>query len=43
MRYIVCLHAATNDYAVYVSGARGPYGTPLVFRGTLEDCLAHRA
>lgn len=42
MLQIVPLNRDADDYGVYSTGARGPYGTPLVFRGTLDECLAYR-
>ena len=40
--YIVCLHAASDDYAVYSETVRNHYGTPLMYRGTFDKCLAFR-
>jgi hypothetical protein len=31
-----------GTFGVYASGRRGPYGTPLMFRGTLDECIAWR-
>lgn len=31
-----------NDFGLYASGRRGPFGTPLIARGTLEEILAIR-
>jgi hypothetical protein len=31
-----------DEFGVYRSGYRGPYGTPLVFVGTLDEVLAYR-
>jgi hypothetical protein len=33
---------AADEFGVYRTGYRGPYGTPLVFVGTLDECLAYR-
>jgi hypothetical protein len=39
---IVCLSTTADDYAVYRTGARGPHRTPLMFRGSLADCIQWR-
>ena len=33
----VCLDGA-DDWGIYHKHRTGPFGTPLVFRGTLEQC-----
>jgi hypothetical protein len=38
--YLIQLDATT--YGVYARGRRGPYGTPLMFKGTLDACLTYR-
>ena len=42
MFYIVCLHEPTDDFAVYGPRTKGPFGTSLRFRGTLDECLDWR-
>lgn len=37
------IHLGNDDYGVYASHQRGEYGTPLVYRGNLEDCLLYRS
>lgn len=40
MRYVVRLMG--DQFGVYMPGGRGPYGTSLMFKGTLEEVLAWR-
>ncbi len=42
MNLVTPLNADADDFAVYNSDERGEFGTPLVFRGTLDECLAAR-
>ena len=44
MRTIICLSDRLGDYGVYAQGTgeRGPFGTPLLFRGTLAECMEWR-
>lgn len=42
MYRVVELRKDRDDFGVYSSRSGGPFGTPLVFRGTLEGCLAWR-
>ena len=37
---IIALETARDDFGVYASGTRSSFGTPLVFRGTLDECIA---
>lgn len=39
---IVCICEAADDFAVYGPRCEGPFGTPMVFRGSLAECLAWR-
>lgn len=39
---ILALSSNSDDYGVYVGGYRNSYGTPLAFRGTLDERLAFR-
>jgi hypothetical protein len=39
---IVELRTDRDDCGVYSSRGLGPFGTPLVFRGTLEECVEWR-
>ena len=40
---IVCLNSENEDYGLYISGYRNPdTGTPLFYRGTLDEILDHR-
>lgn len=34
----LCLNREYDDWALYQTGAVGPYGTPMIFRGTEAEC-----
>lgn len=42
MLIIIPLNSAADDFGVYSTRSRGEFGTPLVFRGTLEECIDYR-
>ena len=42
-RYILPLQRDNDDFAVYSTWERGPFNTPLLFRGTLRACIDYRA
>jgi hypothetical protein len=40
---IIEFERGTDDFGVYHSHLRGEFGTPLVFRGTLDECRLYRS
>jgi hypothetical protein len=40
--YIICFNSDLNDFGLYAQGHRNAFGTPLIFRGTLEEVLEVR-
>jgi hypothetical protein len=42
MRYYIVQFSA-DDFGLYLNGYRNDFGTPLYFRGTLDQVLAERA
>lgn len=43
IRTLTVLHLGGDDYGVYASHQRGEFNTPLVFKGSLDDCLLYRS
>jgi len=43
IRTLTIIHLGDEDYGVYASHQRGEFGTPLVYRGSLDDCLLYRS
>jgi hypothetical protein len=37
---LIPLNSAADDFAVYGTRRRGPLGTPMLFRGSFDECLA---
>lgn len=42
MLQIIALNSEKDDYGVYSTTDRGEFGTPLVFRGTFDQCIDYR-